>query len=441
MRKRIAAGLCILVILAGVFGFASAEKTYAEPAGETLIVRVQYAGEREEKIREKARFTKSELEAMGASAQRYTNVTRVGTIMAIVGRGPKMTTILERAGIDLNSIQYITFRTTDGTGEHQRYSRNFTVSQHLTASRYYYPNLQKNYKRVDDNSLIPLHGSLRKAQQVPSILALESASTKQPDKELELSEMTTEDAYRFCLGQGSLQEGVQTKASDATAVEAAKYIFGVDVTLAGSPVTGLKLNLDQKGLKVGSRKRISAVIQGDELFKDDWGFTEQDLIWKSSDPKIASVDSEGIITVKKEGTVTITATAPNGISASVTIDTAGDSDKKKAAATGAAGQKRDEQKKKSVDPKKISKSEKKKSKVKKKAGAQGIVVKEVKISGSLTEAAGVMDSRRGQMAEDAQALDKAEESNPKSVFLAAFTSALAFCFGGVLRLSRFLKEV
>lgn len=97
--------------------------------------------------------------------------------------------------------------------------------------------------------------------------------------------------------------------------------------------------------------------------------------------------------------------------------------------------------KKSVDPKKISKSEKKKSKVKKKAGAQGIVVKEVKISGSLTEAAGVMDSRRGQMAEDAQALDQAEESNPKSVFLAAFTSALAFCFGGVLRLSRFLKEV
>ena len=206
-------------------------------------------------------------------------------------------------------------------------------------------------------------------------------------------------------------------------------------------MTGLKLNLDQKGLKVGSRKRISAVIQGDELFKDDWGFTEQDLIWKSSDPKIASVDSEGIITVKKEGTVTITATAPNGISASVTIDTAGDSDKKKAAATGAAGQKRDEQKKKSVDPKKISKSEKKKSKVKKKAGAQGIVVKEVKISGSLTEAAGVMDSRRGQMAGDAQALDQAEESNPKSVFLAAFTSALAFCFGGVLRLSRFLKEV
>ncbi len=441
MKKRIAAGLCTLVILAGVLGFASAEKTYAEPAGETLIVRVQYAGEREEKIREKDRFTKSELEAMGASAQRYTNVTRVGTIMAIIGRGPKMTTILERAGVDLNSIQYITFRTTDGTGEHQRYSRNFTVSQHLTARRYYYPNLQKNYKRVGDNSLIPLHGSLRKAQQVPSILALESVSTKQPDKELDLSEMTTEDAYRFCLGQGSLQEGVQTKSSDATAVEAAKYIFGVDVTLAGSPVTGLKLNLDQKGLKVGSKKRISAVIQGDELFKDDWGFTEQDLTWKSSDPEIASVDNEGVITVKKEGTVTITATAPNGISASVTIDTGGDSDKKKAAATGAAGQKRDEQKKKSVDPKKISKSEKKKSKVKKKAGAQGIVVKEVKISGSLTEAAGVMDSRRGQMAEDAQALDQAEESNPKSVFLAAFTSALAFCFGGVLRLSRFLKEV
>ncbi len=58
MRKRIAIGICILVLLVGTIGVVSTERTYAEPAGETLIVRVQYAGEREEKIREKIRFTK-----------------------------------------------------------------------------------------------------------------------------------------------------------------------------------------------------------------------------------------------------------------------------------------------------------------------------------------------------------------------------------------------
>ena len=57
MRKRIAIGICILVLLVGTIGVVSTERTYAEPAGETLIVRVQYAGEREEKIREKIRFT------------------------------------------------------------------------------------------------------------------------------------------------------------------------------------------------------------------------------------------------------------------------------------------------------------------------------------------------------------------------------------------------
>ncbi len=436
MRKRIAIGICILVLLVGTIGVVSTERTYAEPAGETLIVRVQYAGEREEKIREKIRFTKSELEQMGVSTRYYTNVTRVGTILAIIGRGPEMTTILEEAGIDLNSIQYITFRTTDGTGIHQRYSRNFTVNQHLTANRYYYPNLQKNYDRVDDNALIPLHGSLRKAQLVPSILALESISTKQPDKELAPSEMTTEDAYRFCLGQGALQEGVKTQSSDTTAVEAAKYIFGVDVTLSGSPVTGLKLNLDQKDLKVGSKKRISAVIEGDELFKDDWGFSEKDLIWKSSNPEIASVDNNGVITVKKEGTVTITAIAPNGMCASVTIDTGGDAEKEKAAAgsAGNANRKKPVKQKDAAVPKKADKA-------KKKIETQGIVVREVKLSGILSEEVSSLDSRREQMAEDAQALDKAEETNPKSVFIAAFTSVLGFCFGGVLRLRRFLKEV
>lgn len=432
MKKRAVAIFCIaLLTLCPIWAMAS-KIAYAEEgsgvAGEVLSVRVQYAGEREEKIREKASFTASQLSNMHATVYRYTNVTDVGTVLQIVAVGPELTDVIEASGIDLNSVKMITFRTTDGSGEHSHYSRNFTVEKHINTTRYYYPKLAKNYKRdSDQQTLTPLEGALDGAKSVPSILALRSSSTKNPNKELDESDMSTSEAFRFCLGQTPLKEGVATipgyDGGDVNAMDSAQYIYGMDITLYGSPVEGIKLDLDDSDLKVGSEKKISAMIEGDELFADEFGFTTEDLTWSSSDPSIVSVDQEGRIRVLQQGTATITATAPNGMTASVTINASEDGQQSEhLATTENTGGKSDE------------KSSKKKT-------VSGIVVKEVTIEEMTTEDAGMDDAEREQMAQDAQALDAADETSPAAIFLSGYTAVLAAGFGAAFRIRRYFKEV
>lgn len=432
MKKRAIAIFCIIVLsLCPIWAIAS-QIAYAEEgsgvAGEVLSVRVQYAGEREEKIREKASFTASQLSNMNATVYRYANVTDVGTVLQIVAVGPELVDIIEASGIDLNSVKMITFRTTDGSGQHSHYSRNFTVEKHINTTRYYYPNLAKNYKRDSDRqTLIPLEGALDGAKSVPSILALRSSSTKNPNKELAESDMNKSESFRFCLGQTPLKEGLETipgyDGGDVNAMDSAQYIYGMDITLYGSPVDGIKLNLDDSNLKVGSEKKISAMIEGDELFADEFGFTAEDLTWSSSDPNIVSVDQEGRIRVLNEGTAIITATAPNGMTASITINASEDGQQSETiAATEQSGSKT------------VEKSSKKKT-------VTGIVVKEVTIEEMTTERAGMDDAEREQMAQDAQGLDAADETSPAAIFLSGYTAVLAAGFGATFRIRRYFKEV
>lgn len=435
MKKRIAAILCVTAMAIGQVYFIVPGIVHAEEgsgvAGEVLSVRVQYAGEREDKIREKASFTSAQLNNMGAAVYRYTNVTDVGTVLQIVAVGPELVDVIEAAGIDLNSVKTINFRTTDGSGTHSQYSRNFDVGKHLTSTRYYYPNLPKNYERDSDNqTLTPLPGSLDGAKTVPSILALRSASTKNPNSVLSESEMDLSEAFRFCLGQTPLKEGLETipgyDGGDVNAMDSAQYIYGIDITLYGSPVEGIQLDLNQDDLKVGSKKKISAVIKGDELFADEFGFTADDLTWSSSNPEIVSVDADGTITVLKEGSATITATAPNGMTASITINASKDGSQS-GVATGSD---------KEGDKQESGKADKKTSKK-----ANEIVVKEVTIEELTAEDTGGNDTERQQMASDAQALDAADETSPVAIFMSGYTAVLAVSFGATLRIRRYFMEV
>ena len=126
-HKRILAILCTVLIAAAQVILIWPDVSFGE-AGESLEVRVQYFGERGDKLRTKATFTKAELEAMGADTYCYSNVTDVGTVMVMKAYGPQVTSILDAAGIDIGSVQNVTFRTTDG------YTRNFSAAQ-ITAIR------------------------------------------------------------------------------------------------------------------------------------------------------------------------------------------------------------------------------------------------------------------------------------------------------------------
>lgn len=245
IAERIFALACISLVVLMQITFALPCFTYAETAGDVLIIRVQYYGEAGNKIREKVRFSRNELSAMGAETHYYSNVTSVGTVMSLAARGPKVLTIIEKAGIDLISVQSFTFRTIDG------YTRNFNVQTHLNQMKYYYPNLSSKYERDEDENMTLLDGATNGQKPVPAILALECGESKAPGKHAEDIEMNTSKAFRFCMGQSELREGQEVDlVNDVTSVDSCHSIYGIDITLSGSP--------DEEGVDVDDNSEIGS---------------------------------------------------------------------------------------------------------------------------------------------------------------------------------------
>lgn len=437
----------LLLVLSQLIWFLPV-RADAETAGDELVVRVQYYGELGDKIREKARFSRAELEAMGSSTWYYSNITRVGTVMSMAAYGPEVMTVIEAAGIDPGSIQNVTFRTTDG------YTRNFTVERHLTAEKYYYPNLASCYERNEDgNALTPTDGALDGMQTVPAILALEFGESKKAGVHAENLELSRDRTYRFCMGQSLLEEGVMTDPTDGggdiSSMESCHSIYGIDVTLAGSPIKGLELDLDDTTIKVGSMKRVSASFIVEEAFEG--AFSGEDLKWSSSDDSIASVNSRGEVTVHKPGKVTITATAPDGTSAQIVINGAGDPGKKKDSSkdTGKASSQDNNNKDKTstsnTGKKDTSKASRDKSKTTATASSDAakpvtLNAREIVLGDTVEETVSPQEMMRSSMADDAVALN---EARTYSRGAAAGTAAGAgiLCGAGALgRVRRYRRD-
>ena len=305
----------------------------AETAGGDLEVRVGYFGD-DRDYRTKAVLSRGDLESLaqteGSQTYQYSNVTRVGTVMGTIARGPTIYAVLDAAGIDANSVQTINLRTTDGKKVNNWFV-SLNMNQWVNSTRYYYPYLRGNYERVEDadgsvdqeeggmvtGAVRPGAGALRGRTPVPAILAIESFSTKDPDEAIDASMMDESVSYRFCAGQTAMAE--ETDCRDYSSMNSAQWVFGIDVTLFGTPDEASDLDLTApaaKDLVVGSKAQIGYQIYGQDLFGDK---VNGALSWKSSNPAVARVDQNGVVTILKAGTVKITATTANGISRSVTI--------------------------------------------------------------------------------------------------------------------------
>ncbi|MBQ6440395.1 MAG: Ig-like domain-containing protein [Mogibacterium sp.] len=456
---RILALISVFFLMLSQFIWFMPLRSDAETAGDELVVRVQYYGEIGDKIREKARFSRSELEAMGASTWYYTNITRVGTVMSMAAYGPEVLTIIEAAGIDTGSIGNITFRTTDG------YTRNFTVDKHLRAEKYYYPNLASCYERNEDgNALTPTEGAIDGKQPVPAILALEFGESKQPGVHAEDLEMSTSRTYRFCMGQSDLQEGRMTDPSDGggdiSSMESCHSIYGIDITLTGSPIKGLSLDLDDPDIKVGSMKRISATFSVDEAF--DGAFSAEDLTWTSSDESIATVSPDGEVTIHGSGAVTITATAPDGTTAEIVINGIGEDDEASSETveddeetviveneeepviieTDEDDQSESDTEKRTDDMSedKNSSDEEAAEEKTEPAGQVTINAREIILGDIVVEQASPQDELRARMAEDAEALDEAETYSREAAAGTAAGTGLLCGAGAIGRVIRYRKD-
>lgn len=79
----------------------------------------------------------------------------------------------------------------------------------------------------------------------------------------------------------------------------------ITVTKDIVPVSGVSLDKTTLNLATGSSTTLKATVKPSDA-------TNKGLTWKSSDPSIVSVDKNGKITGKKEGTATITVTTSDG---------------------------------------------------------------------------------------------------------------------------------
>ena len=73
----------------------------------------------------------------------------------------------------------------------------------------------------------------------------------------------------------------------------------------GTPVTKVKLNKTKSTMAVGKKQTLKATVTPKKA-------SSKAVVWKSSNKKVATVTSKGIVKAKKAGTVTITATAKDG---------------------------------------------------------------------------------------------------------------------------------
>ena len=76
----------------------------------------------------------------------------------------------------------------------------------------------------------------------------------------------------------------------------------------------ITLNKSNLSLVVGETEKLEATI------KPSYTTNDKTITWKSSNPKVAEVDKNGNITAKGEGTITITATTSNGITANCEVE-------------------------------------------------------------------------------------------------------------------------
>lgn len=108
-----------------------------------------------------------------------------------------------------------------------------------------------------------------------------------------------------------------TATITATSINGVKATCSITVTDVPVAVTGIKLDRGYLTLNQGNSERLAATITPSNA-------TDKSVTWKSSNTRVATVSSSGMVTAQSEGRATITATASNGKTAScdVTVEPA-----------------------------------------------------------------------------------------------------------------------
>ena len=267
-------------------------------AADTLTVKVGYFGG---PYYEKAVFTLDELWAMDVVYADYTFIDNMPSVVIDHVAGVRLADLMDAAGIDLNSVQTFYFWTRDKQSD---YYTSYSKTALIDAPRYCYYSLPDNY---DDEGGGPNELATSYGVPVETVLALGddwnrciAGATFGSD----YLNLNTNTRFRLVFGQ--------TNGYEQTASRSAKWIHESVVELGGAPVLTLDA-FDLEG-EVGSVLRTEAGVSADSAV-----LAQETITWSSSDESVATVDENGNITVRGEGTAVITAEFA-GVTASVTVN-------------------------------------------------------------------------------------------------------------------------
>lgn len=183
--------------------------------------------------------------------------------------GVPLETLIADAGIDLNSVKYLHFGTTDS---YQEIYATFSAST-LLADRYFYPDFVKaattedplqitlDYSKVDST----IAGNRYK---VPTILAIgstgfsreEAASVLSRQAYLSPTQSELPETFKFRLLYGQL--GITSGAAAYNVQTSDKWVYEINVQLAGSPnlVVNRELISGNAG-EVGSKYKLTVTAE------------------------------------------------------------------------------------------------------------------------------------------------------------------------------------
>lgn len=85
------------------------------------------------------------------------------------------------------------------------------------------------------------------------------------------------------------------------------------VTVTPKEVNDISLNKETLEMEIGDIERLTAIVSPDDA--DD-----KTVTWQSTDSKVASVNSDGVVTARSAGEATITATTSNGLTAECHVE-------------------------------------------------------------------------------------------------------------------------
>ncbi len=286
---------------------------------DTLTIKVGYYGG---PYYTKKIYTITDFDQLPQVKQAYTYVDNLPAVCIDSAEGVKLSDLLEDAGIDINSVQKLYFYSTDiKEGWYQCLDKSYLFD----TPRYYYPNLPSKWN-YDTQSALP--EATEDAVQVDAIMAYKDNWQRYADVP-DFSNYDTSTRFRLLFGQ------VGTNEHNASM--SAKWVHSIEVMLGGMPPSSIALDQSNINLKVGSTMQLTATVAPDDA-------TEKSVNWGSSDPSVATVDKNGIVTVVGTGSAIISvSTVVGDITATCVLNDANQNSSTDIVATGNADEKTDDQ--------------------------------------------------------------------------------------------------